>query len=218
MKRIVLIHTVRSVLAGFEPMLRSALPFEVRIDNLLDEYLASDPDEKGYVSKECRNKLHGHIMGAQSTQPDIIVVTCSAMSGSVTQISPFVNVPLLAIDSEMMREAVTGGSNITVMATALSSATTTANTLRAEAARQGKTVHISAFDNVAAFDALQAGNTEAHDRLVKQQAGTLETGDTIVLAQASMAHLESEIAAITGRKVLSSPRLCIARIRAMLTQ
>ena len=40
--------------------------------------------------------------------------------------------------------------------------------------------------------------------------------DCIVLAQASMAHLEHEIAAVTGCPVLTSPRLCVEEIKQKL--
>jgi Asp/Glu/hydantoin racemase len=216
MKSIALIHTVQSVLVSFELMLRDKLPYDVEIHNILDDYLASEPDKKGYVSAECKKILYTHIDSAQAMQSDLIVVTCSAMTPTVTQVRPFISTPLLAIDDAMVQEAVARSNNISAMATATSSAGTTTETLFAEASRQGKVVKIRALDNQDAFEAMQRGDMETHDNLVKQQASTISFGDIIVLAQASMAHLEQDIAKITGRNVLTSPKLCIEKIRSML--
>ena len=69
-----------------------------------------------------------------------------------------------------------------------------------------------------AFKALKAMDMELHDRILKEKAGTLPVYDCIVLAQASMAHLEEEIGAVTGCPVLTSPRLCVEEIKNKLEE
>jgi Asp/Glu/hydantoin racemase len=69
-----------------------------------------------------------------------------------------------------------------------------------------------------AFQALSAGNRDEHDRLVREAAVALaKRCDVIVLAQASMAHLEEPISAAVSVPVLSSPRLCLEAVAARLS-
>ena len=49
-------------------------------------------------------------------------------------------------------------------------------------------------------------------------AGELKDRDVIVLAQASMAHMEQPVSAHTGLPVLSSPRRCVEQVRRLLEQ
>lgn len=212
MKRITLIHTVRSVLEDFESMLKNKCSEEINVSNIYDSFLADSPDELGFVSTACKRKLYQDVISAKENEPDIIAVTCSAMTETVRQIRPFIDIPIVAIDEEMIREAVRKGKRIRVLATAVSSAVTTKETLEKEAARSRKAVEVDATDNPAAFEALQQGNKELHDSLVKTQAKEIKGYDVIVLAQASMAHLEDTIADITKAKVLTSPSLCIKEI------
>ena len=61
MKRIALIHTVKVVLNTFEIQLIKAMPKEnLKIHNLLDDFLATDPslDEKGLFTVENKQRLY----------------------------------------------------------------------------------------------------------------------------------------------------------------
>jgi len=218
MKRITLIHTVKSVCDNFEPMLRAAANEELLIHNILDDYLSSDPDEKGYVSEVCKKRLYNHILSAQLAQSDLIVVTCSAMSATVKVLRQMFETPLVAIDEQMILAAINSGPRITVMATARSSAITTSESIQTLADAMQIPVTITALENQVAFDALQSGDKEIHDRLVKEQAATLEQTDVVVLAQASMAHLEQDVSEITAVPVLTSPTTCIRQICDMLAK
>ena len=84
--------------------------------------------------------------------------------------------------------------------------------LEAAAQAAGKTIDLQVVCNEEAINALKAGDQATHDRLVLEMAQSLKPCDVIVLAQASMAHMEQEVARQTGIPTLSSPARCVAQI------
>ena len=77
MKSIALIHTVKSVAAGFDDSLRNYLGYEVKIHNLWDDFLANNPNEVGEFTIQNRNRLLCDMKAQELTGADIIVTTCS---------------------------------------------------------------------------------------------------------------------------------------------
>jgi hypothetical protein len=68
-----------------------------------------------------------------------------------------------------------------------------------------------------AFPAITAGDAETHDRLIAETAKRVaDSCDVILLAQGSMARMEKPLAELTGKTVLSSPRLGIEQIKGLL--
>lgn len=216
MKNIVLIHTVQSVATAFGNTLQEYLDEEVKVHNLWDDFLANNPNEVGEFTIENRNRLFNDIKTAELTGADVIAVTCSTLTPVVKMIRPFVKVPLIAIDDAMAKKAVTFGSNIMILATAESTLQPTQDKLEEEAELLGIQLDIQRMAVMEAFKALKAMDMERHDAILKETAKQLAGYDCIVLAQASMAHLEEEISHITGCTVLSSPKLCMQQIQETL--
>lgn len=213
MKNIALIHTVQSVATAFGNTLQEYLDEEVKVHNLWDDFLANNPNEVGEFTIENRNRLFNDIKTAELTGADVIAVTCSTLTPVVKMIRPFVKVPLIAIDDAMAKKAVTFGSNIMILATAESTLQPTQDKLEEEAELLGIQLDIQRMAVMEAFKALKAMDMERHDAILKETAKLLAGYDCIVLAQASMAHLEEEISRITGCAVLSSPKLCMQQIQ-----
>lgn len=216
MKSIALVHTVKSVADTFDDKIRETLSEEVRIYNLLDDYLALHPNEVGEFTKNNKVRLYNDLMNAQLTGADLIVVTCSTLTPVVEEIRPFLSVPVIAIDDAMGKKAVTMGRRILILATAKSTVLPTLNKLEKEAKACGKEISFTALVNDEAFKALKKSDMKRHDELLRLQAEEITDVDGIVLAQASMAHLEEEISEITGIPVISSPKLCLNEIRAFI--
>lgn len=213
MKSIALIHTVKSVANSFDEKIRNALEQEVKIYNLLDDFLAIHPNEVGVFTKTNKTRLYNDLKNAELTGSDLIVVTCSTLTPIVEEIRPFISVPVIAIDDAMGRKAVTVGSRIMVLATAQSTIIPTLDKLRSEAEKINKEIEVRTKVNMEAFVALKQNDIKKHDELLKVQAEEIKDVDCIVLAQASMAHLQEEISKITGIPVLSSPELCLDEIK-----
>ena len=205
MKSIALIHTVKSVASGFDDSLRNYLGYEVKIHNLWDDFLANNPNEIGEFTIQNRNRLFCDMKAQELTGADIIVTTCSTLTPAVELIRPFIQVPVIAIDDAMARRSVLYGKRIMVMATAESTVGPTVSKIKAEADKAGRETDISTC-------------VKKHDMILREKAGELKGYDCIVLAQASMAHLEDETASITGCPVLTSPRLCMEEIKKKLEE
>jgi aspartate/glutamate racemase len=215
-KKISLLHTVRAVYENFGTNLREAMPgVELEIMNTVDEFLAADAKIHGFTQDNKTRLLH--ILQAKDLESaDIIVVTCSTLTPAVEEIRPLLSTPLVAIDDEMAEHAVRAGERIVLMATAASALEPGARKLHIEAAKIGREIKLERIHCPAAFDAILRMDREAHDRILIEAAQGVKDADVLVLAQASMAHVEKNIEDLSGIKTLSSPRLCFGRIKRML--
>lgn len=216
MKSIALIHTVKTVAVSFDETLKQYVGEEVKVHNLWDDFLANNPNEVGEFTIENRNRLFFDIKSAEMTGADLIVVTCSTLTPVVNMIRPFVRVPLIAIDDAMGRKAVTYGEKILILATAGSTREPLTDKLLAEAEKIGKQVRIDFRDNAEAFQAMKAVQMDRHDALLLEMAKEISGYDCVVLAQASMAHLDKKIEEICKIPVLSSPTLCLEQVKETL--
>ncbi len=216
MKSIALIHTVKTVAVSFDETLKQYVGEEVKVHNLWDDFLANNPNEVGEFTIENRNRLFFDIKSAEMTGADMIVVTCSTLTPVVNMIRPFVSVPLIAIDDAMGRKAVTYGEKLLILATAGSTREPLTDKLLAEAEKIGKQVRIDFRDNAEAFQAMKAVQMDRHDALLLEMAKEISGYDCVVLAQASMAHLDKKIEEICKIPVLSSPTLCLEQVKETL--
>jgi Asp/Glu/hydantoin racemase len=215
MTKVALIHTVKSVLNTFERRIKDALG-DVKVINTLDEYLASDPAEKGEFTIENMNRLFSFIKNAEIADADAVVVTCSTLSPTVEKIKPFIKIPVITIDEAMIKKAVESGKKITILATAESTIEPTKSGLLREAEKLDKHLELSIVVCHEAYEAIKAGDAKHHDDILKKRALEIKQQDVVVLAQASMAHMQDIIERICGCTVLSSPGLCINQLKQTL--
>ncbi len=218
MKKVAIIYTVRPVLAAFPELLEEVVGEPLKIFNLLDDFLASDPGETGVFSVENHNRLFNDLKSCELTGADLIVVTCSTLTPAVQRIRPFIKIPIVAIDDAMTEKAVRIGSRIKVIATAMSTIKPTVTKLEQEAKLAGLEVAIDAEDNETAYAAMKRGDLATHDKLVLAQIAKVTGYDSIVLAQASMGHLQEEAEKLAHIPVLASPRLCCERVKQLLLE
>lgn len=219
MKRVALVHTVKSVYDTFPGQLREALGDsvgELKLHNLMDDFLADDPADTGVFSTNNKARLYNDLQAAYMTGADLIVVTCSTLSPTVAEIRPFIPTRIVSIDEAMAQKAVTSGRKIGLLVTAKSTLEPSKFKLMEEAQKAGREVEIEVVHTEDAIRALKAGDKARHDQLVLEMASQLHDVDVIVLAQASMAHMEEPVAAQTGRPVFSSPKLCIQQVKTIL--
>ncbi|MDY4609602.1 MAG: aspartate/glutamate racemase family protein [Sphaerochaetaceae bacterium] len=215
--KIALVHTVPTVYLSFAQRLLEEIPSAV-ISNTVDEFLASDAEIKGEFTKNNLNRLLRILKAAEETEADVIAVTCSTLSPSVAYCRPFFSVPLVTIDERMIGEAVKLGPNILVVSTAGSTIGPTFSKLRKAAADLNSVVHLEHVVCQDAYVAIKQRNQALHDQIVLETVKKIDPHhyDAIVLAQASMAHLEAPMSRLTGLPVLSSPRYCVLDILSVL--
>ena len=216
MKKIALIHTVPTVYASFKDMLLKRIPDAI-ITNTVDEYLASDAEVKGEFTKENFKRLYSFIQCAEMTDPDVIAVTCSTLSPYVVKLRDLFKTPLVTIDELMIKTVVSNSSSILIVSTAESTVLPTKGKLLKEAEVQGKTLSIDNIVCSEAYTAIKQRDKEKHDSLVLAAVKKVEKKyDAIILAQASMAHLEDQVKELLNSEVYSSPKFCIENIVSVL--
>ena len=133
MKRIAILHTVRSVYNSFSGQLMAAVAQPVAISEMADEFLVTNAREKGYFPPENRRKLYLDLLSMYSGSPDAIVVTCSSLTPFASEFRSSFDVPIITIDDRMCAEAVSGGSRIAVFATAPTTVDPTVSKIQGEA-------------------------------------------------------------------------------------
>lgn len=214
---LVLVHTVPPLVNVFQGLVAELLP-EVRLFHILDEPMVERVKRRGGLAAEDGARLAQHIEAAAAIGTDAVLVTCSTISPLVDMIRSSAAIRVLKIDEAMIREAVSLGRRVGVIATAATTLEPTRELLVAEAARQGKEVTPELVLVEGAIAALFAGDGESHDRLVAEAALSLARhSDVVVLAQASMARA---LAAMPEDQrpapILSSPHLALAQVRQLL--
>ena len=217
--KIVLLHTVRSVMEPFIARMREALP-DCTFYNMLDEFLAMNATEMGSFTNRNKGRLYALLREAADTGADLIVSSCSTLSPHLAAMRPLFDIPIVTVDDEMAKAAAQMGEHtITVLATAQSAIGPVKDKILREAKALGRHPEVREVFCAGAIDALNGGDRATHDRLLLETAGKL-TGkqEVIVLAQASMAHTDADIGAVCSCPVLTSPASCVKQVKAMVEQ
>jgi Asp/Glu/hydantoin racemase len=216
-KRIGFIHTVGFLVNSFRERMRATFP-EVDAFHILNESLLQDL-LRGAPQALVHRRVVSQIVLAAEAGADLIVVTCSSTSPAVDIARRVVQQPVLKIDDPMAAEAVRRGSHIGLLCTASSTVEPSSALLRAHAAEQGCTLSITPLVKPDAYAALMAGDRTRHDEIVRMAALDLgQDVDVLVLAQASLAHLQPDLSAALPRPVLASPPLLMQAIGSALRE
>ncbi|TDF90516.1 aspartate/glutamate racemase family protein [Paenibacillus piri] len=218
MKTVVAIYTGQGLADPLKQLFQQVLP-DCRLVNIIDDGLIHDVNREGEVSKAIVRRLIGYYRQAADMGADVILNTCSSVGEIVDLALPLIDVPIVKIDEAMANEAVRSFGRIGVIATLPSTLQPTVRLLKAQAAKLGREVAVADGLADGAFHALINGRPEEHDRLITETAQLLAAScDGLVLAQGSMARMEQRLGELTGKPVLSSPRLGLMAVKAMLEQ
>jgi Asp/Glu/hydantoin racemase len=212
-----LIHTSPTLAPIFAALCSRHLP-EARSFHMVDESLIQDTVRAGHLQKQTIRRLVNQIASAETAGADAVLVTCSSIGPGVALARQLFEIPVLRIDDAMAETAVRGARRIGVLATLRTTLDPTLALLREKAAEAGREVELVECLCEDAFPALLAGDTETHDRILREAlVKDLDGVDLMVLAQASMARVVSTLAPGSLRvPVLSSPELAILRAREAL--
>ena len=217
MRRLAVLHTVGMLVERFKGLLAGAVPASVDVVHMLDESLLRDLMREGETPAIVRRVVSLATQAADSGA-GLVVFTCSSTSPAIDVARQVVGVPIMKIDDPMAARAVEAGSRIGIVCTTSSTKGPSEALVRAHAAKAGKRVEVEAMLVPGAFDALQAGRRDEHDRLVGEAAlAVAARNDVLVLAQASLAHLAEPLGSQATVPVLSSPPLCVEAIRRFYT-
>lgn len=205
--RVAFVHTVCGIEGTFTSLARRHLPEGTTLTHIADESLIKRILAAGGLSEPVERRVCDHVAAAVVAGADYVQLTCSSVTPVVPRAQEKVSVPVLAIDTPMIEEAVRRYERIGVIATNPGTLTPSTEQVHRVAERAGRTVEVTPVLCSEAYAAFFSGDLERHDRLVREQlAGLMERADVVLLAQASMARVVESLDESEQRvPVLTSP-------------
>jgi Asp/Glu/hydantoin racemase len=212
-----LLHTSPTLTPLFTSLCKQHLP-ETRFFHMVDESLIQQTIAAGDLQRSTVRRLIHMVESASTVGVDAVLVTCSSIGPGVSLAAKLFDFPVIRVDDAMAEKAVSQARRIGVLATLRTTLEPTTALLRNKGTAFGREPQIEEALCDGAFEAVLAGDTETHDRMVSSALTQLAAKvDLIVLAQASMARVIHEMptGAVTI-PVLSSPELAVLRTRELL--
>jgi Asp/Glu/hydantoin racemase len=217
--KVAFIHTVPSLVGLFNDLSKEFFPKNVEVFHIADELLLKVVIAQGGLSPFIFRRVTDHVVAAVEGGASLVQVTCSSISPCVEAAYPFVSVPVLKIDDPMILKALEIGTHIGIAATVPTTLKPTTDAVYNLARLANKDVTVDSVLCDGAFQALGNGDTELHDRIIRQHLhNLLETCQVVLLAQASMARVAATIPVDEMKvPILSSPRLAVERAAKVLS-
>jgi Asp/Glu/hydantoin racemase len=213
-----LIHTSPVLVPVFSTLCTRHLP-GTAVFHMVDESLIKNTIATGALQKATIRNVVAHVDSAARAGAGAVLVTCSSIGEAVPVARQLFDLPLFRIDEPMAERAVESGTRIGVLATLETTLAPTVRLLNETARARGLHREIVSCLCRGAFDAVLAGETATHDRLVESNlTELLGSVDVVVLAQASMARVVANLRPeLRTVPILSSPELAVERVAEVLT-
>lgn len=215
-KSIAIVETSAVSFAELKELCREIIP-NVKVTQIIDESLIQEVNQNGGPTPFVKRRMFEYFRNAQELGVDLIVNQCSSVGEAADQIAPFLNVPILKIDEAMAEKAVQMGRKIAVVATVESTTGPSVRLIEKKAKELGKEVEVDLHLVEGAMMVLiEKNDAETHNRMVLGEVEkAAKENDVVVLAQRSMTVLLPLVSSIET-PVLTSPRLCIERVKEIL--
>ncbi len=211
-RKLALLHTSHVVIPAFATLVKEHLD-GIEVFHMSDESLIRNTIAAGELTENTIRRVAALVGIARDSGADAVLVTCSSIGKATELAQRQFDFPVLRVDQAMAEKAIELGTRIGVAATLSTTLNPTLELLRDTAAKAGKEVELIPALAKGAFEAVSAGDTAEHDRLlIATLTDLLPKVDVVVLAQASMARVAALLPP-GGPPVLSSPELAIRRAR-----
>ena len=207
--RITLVHALKHSIVPIEASFARLWP-QARLMNLLDDSLSADLARAGRLDKAMTERFLKLGRYAADTGADAILFTCSAFGPCIEAVArAHAPMPVLKPNEAMIEQAVATGRRIGLLASF-------APTLASMPPEFPRSVEIVPKLAEGAMAALDRGDRAEHDRLVVEAAKDLRDCDLIALAQYSMAPTAAQVAAISGKPVVTTPDSAVMKLKQAL--
>lgn len=215
--RIVLIHATRVAIDPIETAFAALWP-EAGTLSILEEGLSADLASGFATQAELDRRIVSLADYAGGLSPDAILFTCSAFGSGIEEAARKNSIPVLKPNEAMFEAAIGAGGRVAMLYTFPPSAKGMEREFRQEAARRGTASDIRPVFVPDALDALKAGDTATHDRLVSEAAARIgETeAEAVMLAHFSMTRAANMVRGSTRLPVFTSPETAISKLRRCL--
>jgi Asp/Glu/Hydantoin racemase len=220
--KISLIHATPLAMQPIAQAFEQLWPAAQRM-NVLDDRLSQDRAANGALTEAMVERVVSLARYAKAAGAHGILFTCSAFGPAIDEAARAVNLPTLKPNEAMFDEALDlcgrlgGTRRIGLLTTFAPAGVSMEAELREASARRTPEIVIVSACASGAMEALNAGDTVAHDRLVVQRAAELSACDVLMLGQFSMARAESAVSRATGKPVLTSPGSAVRRMGHILS-
>ena len=213
--KLAFIHTIPSLVGLFTELSKELLPEDVEIFHIADEILLKTVLAQGGLSPFIYRRVAENVISAEDAGAHMVQLTCSSISPCADTAQLMVDIPVLKIDEPMVDRAIELGTRIGIAATAPTTLKPTTELVYDRARHFEKEVSVDLVLCTGAYSALFSGDTQTHDRIVRQYLMDLMSrNDVVILAQASMARVAEFIPSSEHVvPILSSPRLAMKRAR-----
>ena len=203
--RIALIHAGMVSVKPIESAFQQLWP-EVQLMNILDDSLFFDRGE-GALPASMNERFITLGRYAARTGAQGVLFTCSAFGPCIEACAEdLAPIPVLKPNEAMIAEASAMGGRIGLLATFAGTLNTMPGEFPVDA--DVKPVLVEG-----AFDALLAGDTAEHDRLVLATAEALKDCNVLALAQFSLSRVAPLLEARVGKPVFSTPSSAVRELR-----
>lgn len=203
MADITFLHTSPVHVATFDALLKDVAP-QLTASHLVREDLLARAQREGLDAPGLMAGLRSALESA-AAHARVVVCSCSTLGGLAE--ATRTRVPITRIDRAMADEAVQRGAPVLVVAALQSTLQPTAALLQSSAERSGLPLAMRSLWVEDAWPHFEAGRRDDYLACIVDAARrAAQPGDTLVLAQASMAPA-AEMLARHGLSALSSPRL-----------
>lgn len=209
-KKIAILHT-SFVFVSVEPVINDLIAElipDAEVMHFVDSDVLATVQRENGISAKSEARMTHLAQAAEQAGADIIFSACSSLGPALDVAARNVTTPVVKIDEAMAIRAAQEGRRIGVLATVPTTLGPTSDLIKRHAEELGREVDVEQRLAEGAFATLMSGDRDGHDAVVTAQAVDLASSvDLIVLAQASMSRLATDLEKATGKPVLSSPRI-----------
>lgn len=210
--RIALVHAVTVAVEPIREAFERLWP-DAETVNLLDDSLSPDRARDGELTARMCERIAALGDYAVRSGANGVLYTCSAFGPAIEAVAQRQQVPVLKPNEAMFRAALARGRKLGMLATFGPSVASMETEFEDEKQRCGVAATLRTVLVEDAMTALKAGDTDSHNRLLAEQAETLQDCDAVMLAHFSTSRARDAVAAAVACPVITSPDAAVQTMR-----
>jgi hypothetical protein len=214
--RISLIHATPLAVAPIEESFSRLWP-QATVFNLLEGSLTADLRATGGNIDAMAGRFVELTRYAVESGAKGVLFTCSAFGPAIEAARATTNVPVLKPNEAIIEEALTLGTNVALVATFEPALAPITQEFRDYALSQSTELNIKPFFVTGAWEAIQRGDKQTHDRLIAETCAAASDFDVVCFAQFSMTAAQGASRKSSGRPTLTTPDSAVRKLKALLS-
>jgi Asp/Glu/Hydantoin racemase len=217
--RIALIHATPLAIEPIEEAFKRLWPAAITM-NLLDESLSADLARGSFSTEEFTARFLALSRYAAGTGAKAVLFTCSSFGSALDDAKNDMPLPSLKPNEAMFAEALARARDplgrIGLLTTFPPATQALESELHNDARAAGMEIEVVKRCVPEALDALNRGDADTHDRLLKQAALEMGEMDVLMLGQFSMARASTLLRECLSYPVLTSPDSAVSKLRSLI--